>query len=116
MSDYFSGIEPMDIEGEAACAIGPQLVTAEGQKGAGVDVKRTSSHFEADNLLATDKGEPTDDQEQVTASAHDKFTKTASVFRSKLDQLSKLQGKGAMGEPAAQGGVQDVKGENECYQ
>ena len=112
MSDYFSAVEPMDIEGEAVCAICPQLVTAEGEKGAGVDVKRTSSHLEANNLLTLDNGEPTDDQEQVTASAHDKFAKTALVFRSKLDQMSKLQGKGAMGEPAAEGGVQDVRGGN----
>ena len=60
----------MDIEGEAACAVGPQLVTAEGEKGASVGVKRTSSHLEADNLLSSDNGEPTDDQEQVKASAH----------------------------------------------
>ena len=79
----------------------------------GVDVKRTSSHLEADNLLASDKGEPTDNQEQVTASAHNKFAKTALVYRSKLDQLSKLQGKGAMGQPAAERGVQDVRGGNE---
>ena len=112
MSDYFSAVEPMDIEGEAVCAVSPQLVTLEGEKGAGVDVKRTSSHLEADNLLTLDNGEPTDDQEQVTASTHNKFAKTASVFMSKLDQLSKLQGKGAMGEPAAEGGVQDVRGGN----
>ena len=62
MSDFFSGTKPMDIEGKAACAVGPQLVTVEGEKGVGVDVKRTSSHLEADNLLAWDKGEPTDDQ------------------------------------------------------
>ena len=77
MSDYFSSVEPMDIEGEAVCAVGPQLVTAEGEKGVGVDIKRTSSHLEADNLLASDEGEPTDDQEKVTASAHDKLAKTA---------------------------------------
>ena len=51
MSDYFSSVEPMDIEVEAACAVGLQSVTAEGEKGAGADVKRTSSHPEADNLL-----------------------------------------------------------------
>ena len=62
MSDYFSTVEPMDIEGEAACAAGPQLVTAKGEQRAGVDVKRTSSHHEADNLLSSDNGEPTDDQ------------------------------------------------------
>ena len=55
----------MDIEGEAACAIGPQLLTAEGEKGAGVDIKRTSSHLEANNLLTSDNGESTDNQEQV---------------------------------------------------
>ena len=111
-SDYFS-VEPLDIEGDAACAVSPQLVTAEGEKGEGVDVKRTSSHLEANNLLAMDEEKPTDNQEQVTVSAHDKFAKTASVFRSKLDQLSKLQGKGSMGEPTAEGGVQDVRGGNE---
>ena len=62
MFDYFPTAEPMDIEGEAACAIGPQLVTAEGEQGAGVDVKRTSSHLEDNNLLSSDNGEPTDDQ------------------------------------------------------
>ena len=103
----------MDIEGDAACAVSPQLVTAEGEKGEGVDVKRTSSHLEANNLLAMDEEKPTDNQEQVTVSAHDKFAKTASVFRSKLDQLSKLQMKGAMGKPTAKGGVQDVRGGNE---
>ena len=81
MSDYFS-IEPMDIEGEAVCAIGPQLVTVEGEQGAaGVDVNRNSIHLEANNLLTLDNGEPTDDQEQVTSSSHDKFAKTASMFR-----------------------------------
>ena len=65
MSDYFSSVEPMDIEGEASCAVGLQLVTAEGEKGAGVDVKRTSSHPEADNLLDSDEGEPTDNQEKL---------------------------------------------------
>ena len=59
MSDYFPRV---DIEGEAACAVGPQLVTAEGEQGAGVDVKRTSSHLEDNNLLSSDNGEPTDDQ------------------------------------------------------
>ena len=50
MSDYFSKIEPMDIEGEAVCAVGSQSVMAEGEK-AGDKVKRTSSHPEADNLI-----------------------------------------------------------------
>ena len=63
MSDYFS-VKSMDIEGEAVCAIGPQLVTVEGEKGAGIDVKRNSSHLEANNLLTLDNREPTDDQEQ----------------------------------------------------
>ena len=36
MSDLTS--EPMDIEGEAVCAVGPQLVTAEGEQGAGIDI------------------------------------------------------------------------------
>ena len=48
--------EPMDIEGEAVCAVGPQLVTAEGEQGAGVDVKRIFSHLEADTLLLSDDG------------------------------------------------------------
>ena len=60
MSDYFSS-EPMDIEGEAACDVGPQLVTVEGEQGAGVDFKRIFSHLEADFLLLSDDGEPTDD-------------------------------------------------------
>ena len=58
----------MDIEGEAASAIRLHLVIAEGEKGAGVDVKRNSSHLEADNLLAFDEREPMDDQEQVRGS------------------------------------------------
>ena len=76
MSD---SIKPMDIEGEAVCAVGPQLVTVVGEQGAGVDVKRTSSHLEADNLLYSDNEEPTDNKEQVKAIAHDKFAKTASA-------------------------------------
>ena len=45
----------------------------------GVDVKRTSSHLETDNLLSSDNGEPTDNQEQIKASTHNKFAKTASA-------------------------------------
>ena len=41
MSDYFSTVEPMDIEGEEACAVGPQFVAAEGEQREGIDVKRT---------------------------------------------------------------------------
>ena len=63
VSDYYVS-EPMDIEGEAVCAVGPQLVTAEGEQGAGVDDKRIFSHLEADFLLLSDDGEPMDDQEQ----------------------------------------------------
>ena len=38
MSDHFEyGSEPMDIEREAVCAVRPQLVTAEGEPGAGVE-------------------------------------------------------------------------------
>ena len=77
MSVYFPTVEPMDIEGEAACSVGPQLVTAEGEQGVGVDVKRTSSHLEDDNRLSSDNGELTDNQEQVVASAHDKFAWTS---------------------------------------
>ena len=54
----------MDIEGEAVCAVGPQLVTAEGEPGAGVDVKRSFSNLEADTLLLSDEGEPADVHEQ----------------------------------------------------
>ena len=43
MSDYYQTSEPMDIEGEAVCAVSPQLVTAEGEQGAGVDDKRIFS-------------------------------------------------------------------------
>ena len=113
MSNYYFSAEPMDIEGEAACAVGFQLVRVEGEKGAGVDVKRTSSHPEANNLLDSDEGESTDFPEQVIASSHDKFAKTASEFKNKLNQLSKFQGKGAMGEPADEGGVKDLRGGNE---
>ena len=63
MSDYFPS-ELMDIEGEAKCAVAVQPVTAEGEKGAGVDIKRTSIHPEVDNLLDSNKGEHTDDLEK----------------------------------------------------
>ena len=44
MSDYFQNqSEPMDIEGEAVCAVGPQLVTAGGEQGAGVKVNMSFS-------------------------------------------------------------------------
>ena len=36
MSDFFES-EPMDIEGEVVCAVRLQLVTAEGEPGAGVE-------------------------------------------------------------------------------
>ena len=45
MPDYFP-FKPMDIEGEAECAIVIQTVTAEGEKGVGIDLKRTSIHPE----------------------------------------------------------------------
>ena len=41
-----------------------QPVTEEGEKVAGVDVKRTSIHPEVDNLLDSNKGEHTDDLEK----------------------------------------------------
>ena len=44
MSKKISEIEPMDTEGEAVCAVGLQSVTTKGEKGAGAEVKRTSSH------------------------------------------------------------------------
>ena len=39
-------------------------ITAEGEKGAGVDVKRASIHPEVNNLLDSDKEEFTDDPEK----------------------------------------------------
>ena len=54
MSDHFADEEPMDIEGEAVCAVGIQSVMAEGEQRAGADVKRTSYHPEANNLLNLD--------------------------------------------------------------
>ena len=113
MSDYVSTVEPMDIKEEAVCAVVIQPVTAEGEKGAGVDIKRTYSHLEANNLLDLDKGELTNDLEKVIASTPNKFAKTAAEFKRKLTQLSIIQGKGALGEPTAEGGVQNVKGGNE---
>ena len=76
--------------------------------GAGVDVKRSFRNLEANILLLSD--EATDDQEQVVASAHEKFAKTAAVLMNKANQLSKSQGKGAMGEQIDKVGVQDVRG------
>ena len=99
----------MDIEGEAVCAVRPQLVTAEGEPGAGVDVNRSFSEKEADTLLLSDEGEPTDNKEQVKASAHEKFAKTAAAFMNKANQVSILQGKGAMGAQSDGVGVQDVR-------
>ena len=93
-----------------ACAVRPQLVTVEGEPGAGVDVNRSFSKHEADTLLLSDEGEPTDDQEQVLASAHEKFAKTAAALMNKANQVSKFQGKGAMGEQIDKVGVQDVRG------
>ena len=110
MSDYFQYSEPMDIEGEAVCAVGPQLITAEGEPGAGVDVNRSFSEKEADTLLLSEEGEPTDDQEQVIASTHEKFAKTAAALMNKANQVSILQGKGAMSPQTDRVGVQDVRG------
>ena len=87
MSDFFASPEPMDIEGEAVGTMEIQLVTAKGEKGVGVDVKRTSSNPEADNLLDSDKGELKDNPKKVIASAPNKFAKTAVEFKSKLNQL-----------------------------
>ena len=58
MSDYYQTSEPMDIEGEAVCAVSPQLVIAEGEQGAGIDDKRIFSHLEAYTLLLSDDREP----------------------------------------------------------
>ena len=94
MSDYNQNqSEPMDIEGEAVCAVGPQLVTAGGEQGAGVEVNRSFSEKEADTLLLSDEGEPTDDQEQVIASTHEKFAKTAAALMDKANQVSKCKGR-----------------------
>ena len=58
---------------------GPQLVTAGGEQGVGVEVNRSFSKKEADTLLLSDEGEPTDEQEQVIANTHDRFAKTAAA-------------------------------------
>ena len=59
MSDFFyNKSEPMDIEGEAECAVGCQGVTAEGEQGPGVEVNASTIEKEADSLLLFDEGEP----------------------------------------------------------
>ena len=59
----------MDIEGEAECAVAFQEVTAEGEQGPGVEVNGSLVEKQADSLLLSDEGEPTDEQEQVIAEA-----------------------------------------------
>ena len=59
-----------------------------------------------------DKGDLSDEQDQVIASAHDSFAKTAAEFKNKLNQVVQIQGKGASGDPATVGGVQDARGGN----
>ena len=59
MSDFFyNKSEPMDIEGEAECAVGCQGVTAEGEQGPGVEVNGSLVEKQADSLLLSDEGEP----------------------------------------------------------
>ena len=107
MSDFFSATEPMDIEGEAVCAVGPQLVTAEGEKGAGVEVK--TSHLEADNLLTSDNREPTDDQEQVKASAHEVCQNGLSV-QEQVGPIVKTSREGCNGRTSRRGRGSRCKG------
>ena len=80
MSDYFNpSAEPMDIEGEAECAAVIQGVTARGEQGPAVD-ENVGFGNQSDSPLLSDEGEPTDDQEQVIADAHDRFAKTAAAL------------------------------------
>ena len=58
----------MDIEGEAECAAEIQGVTARGEQGPAVD-ENVGLENQADSLLLSDEGEPTDEQEQVIAEA-----------------------------------------------
>ena len=41
-----SGSEPMKVDGEEVCAVGVQLVTADGEQGAGINVKRNCAHLD----------------------------------------------------------------------
>ena len=59
----------MDIEGEAECAAAFQGVTAGGEQGPAVDENVSLVEKQADSLLLSDEGEPTDEQEQVIAEA-----------------------------------------------
>ena len=68
------------------------------------------SEKEADTLLLSDEGEPTDDQEQVIASAHEKYAKTAGALMNQANQVLIMQGKGAMGTQSDKVGVQEVRG------
>ena len=70
MSDFFNNkSEPMDIEGEAECAAAFQGVTVGGEQGPAVDENVSLVEKQADSLLLSDEGEPTDEQEQVIAEA-----------------------------------------------
>ena len=63
ISDYYSLInEPMAIEGEAGCAKGVQSVTADGEQGAGADVKWTPVHLEDESILDLNEGELLDER------------------------------------------------------
>ena len=61
---FYIKSEPMDIEGEAECAVGCQGVTAEGEQGPGVEVNASTIEKEADsscsltreNLDRTERG------------------------------------------------------------
>ena len=81
MSDFFqSGSEPIKVEGEAVCAVGVQSLTADREQGAGVNTKRTFVHLEDNSILDLDKGELSDEQDLVIASAQSSFAKTPSEF------------------------------------
>ena len=99
----------MDIEGEAECAVAFQGVTAEGEQGPGVEVNGSLVEKQADSLLLSDEGEPTDEQEQVIAEAHDRFAKTAAALMAAA-QVVNLQGEGVMGAQSGLVGVQEVRG------
>ena len=60
----------MEVEVEAGCAEGIQLVKAEGEQGVGGDVKGNSVHLEEDSILDLDEGELSNELDQVIASSH----------------------------------------------
>ena len=109
MSDFFKySAEPMDIEGEAVCAAVIQGVTARGEQGPAVD-ENVGFGNQSDSPLLSDEGEPTDDQDQVIADAHDRFAKTAAALIAAA-QVVKVQREGATGAQSGVVGVQDARG------